>query len=419
MDWQAIILGLRENAGLSQMGLSKQISVERRTIGKYEFGERKPLPEIQARILSFINESGFSIQDIINKGNELKEGILKREKSIAFNLDYSSDLAELIGILIGDGEIHKDGEIRISFDPKKEKNYHKRRLFPLLNNVLGIGKNFYYESEKRISFGNKGFMKYLQNYCNLFPGSKAENEWRIPYWCYNNDKYIASCIRGLFDTDGCCQVNGKRIRISFGRFSRSNADLVKSIMKGLRILKIENKLVTARDGRYSIRIHSNPNVLIFFNSVGSSNPKHISRFLLWRLMRYESKIDIQGLKSIYWRVNRELGIRIAELDIPFFWNKMESHKEYIEKDNNYLEGYELKKKYHWEQILRELFNKVPTTQVAEMFQITDRSVRKWREGTRTPKYDFLPKLFKLTIKNGINVQRYEVNNGNPDNFPYG
>ena len=126
-------------------------------------------------------------------------------------------------------------------------------------------------------------------------------------------------MRGLFDTDGFFAYWGGSTEVMFGRFSDKNTNLVKSIERGLDYFGLKYKTAHTKDGRFRIRMHSKKDVLRFFELIGTSNIKQVTRFLLWRISAYEARIEIEGLNKLINKTNK-LGINIEEIKLPFFWN---------------------------------------------------------------------------------------------------
>jgi len=338
MDWQIIIIGLRKRLGLSHEKLANKIGVSRRSVGKYELGERKPNKEIQEILLEFIKNNNLNIKNLEITGKSFLEEAASREKSRMLNLSFSKELAEFIGIILGDGEIHKDGTIRISFDPKKDENFLYRRVFVLIERLLGNEISF--ESDKRVAFYNKDFVKFLEFECNLGSGSKSKSNISIPDWCLESKEYVKSVLRGLFDTDGYFGHWGGSIELMFGRFSDRCTNLVKDIEMCLTLLGIGFSTKHTKDGRYRIRMHSQRDIIRFFNMVGTSNIKHIVRFLLWRIARYEARIEIEGMKGACRKLNKLINIKISRTPIPFIWllGNNETLNEYIKEDEAFLKS---------------------------------------------------------------------------------
>lgn len=278
-EWTSLILGIRKILNLSQNQLARKLGLYKNTIMKYENYNIIPRRNSLRKVIRFVIKNNLDINKVINLGNSCVNGFSKDTKIPRLDLEFSEGLAELIGIILGDGEILKYGTIRISFDPKKDKNFLFRRVLPLIKNLLG--NNIYYESHKRIAFYNVAFRRFLQQKCDLNYGSKFRNNWGIPKWCFKKKEYLAAVLRGLFDTDGYIGYLRGKGEIMFGRFSDKCTILVNDIGNILDFFNIKNSTQHTPDGRFKIRITNKKGIVMFFNLIGSSNLRNIVRFLLF------------------------------------------------------------------------------------------------------------------------------------------
>ncbi|MFC1768552.1 LAGLIDADG family homing endonuclease [Nanoarchaeota archaeon] len=312
------VIGLRAISNLSISELSYHTMISRDTIIDIENMKVTPKENTIYKLINYIKNNDLIIRDVLLFGRTNNHGYSKNITIPKLNLKLSSDFAELIGIILGDGEINKDG-IRISFDPKKDVNFLERRVIHLIKTIFN-GK-IRYESYKRIAVYNIAFLRFLNEDCKLRKGSKFNNNTTIPGWCFNNQDYITSVLRGLFDTDGYFGYCNGSVEIMYGRFSDKCTNLVSDIEKALRILALEFSTQHTKDGRYKIRLTSKAEVLKFFSIVGSSNIKHITRFLLWRFAGYEAKIEKEGIQSLIESCNRLTNFKMENIDLPFLWNR--------------------------------------------------------------------------------------------------
>ena len=99
----------------------------------------------------------------------------------------------------------------------------------------------------------------------------------------------------------------------YGRFSVHSTNLIKSVKEGLERLNFKPLIKYSPDGRCKIRIQNKKDIIKFFSIIGTSNLKHIVRFLLWRIKRYEARIEVEGLKNLVQMVNELIKIDIKNV----------------------------------------------------------------------------------------------------------
>ena len=335
--WASIVLGIRKSLNLSQNELANRLGFSRYTPMRYENCLKTPRKNSIKKVLEFIDENSLNIETLKKLGQSCVNGYAKDTRIPKLKLGYSTELAELIGILLGDGEIMKDGTLRVSFDPKKDLNFHYRRTFPLVERLLG--NKLRHESYKRFAFYNTAFMRFLNEDCGLKSGNKSRNNWEIPKWCYDNEDYTKSVIRGIFDTDGYIGYCSGTIEIMFGRFSKDSTNLIRDIKQGLEKLDFTPIIKYSPDGRCKIQIFGKYNVIKFMSTFGSSNIKNIVRYLLWRLAGYPAKIESEGLDKLVKMINNLINEDITAVELPFFWseskfsylNEFKDDKEFVNK----------------------------------------------------------------------------------------
>lgn len=191
------------------------------------------------------NLLGFEVKNIYFKNISIREdhfqkltsliGISLNPKEIEFDfvknlgtnaftqpikkIKKSEDLAELIGIMLGDGNMWHT-HIKIAFD-KRDKRYmdYVEKLF---NKVFGIHlRRLIIEKTNQayLYCYNKLASQKLLDY-GLKKGNKIKNNLGIPEWIKANMDYSKKCVKGLIDTDGCIYFSkrDKQIYIKFTNF---------------------------------------------------------------------------------------------------------------------------------------------------------------------------------------------------------
>lgn len=192
----------------------------------------------------------------------------------------SSDLAEFIGIVMGDGGI-SEYQISITLHHQDDLEY-KRFVVDLIKNLFGITPAVYHDvknSVNNIVISRKKLVEFCVKELGLKRGNKIKQQIDIPIWIKINHNYQIACARGLFDTDGSVVkhkylVNGKLYSYKKLQFTTLSKPLLFSMYKILRRIKLNPRLARGKE----ICIDSKMYVQRYFNVIGSHNPKHLNRY---------------------------------------------------------------------------------------------------------------------------------------------
>lgn len=198
----------------------------------------------------------------------------------------SWELAELIGILIGDGGI-TNLQVRVSINKIDDSEYlsHICSLFKKLFHTNPTV--FYRESTSEILISRKALVDFLVSK-GLPKGNKITQEIDIPKWIKDDRNFSRACLRGIFDTDGCVYIDNhsKRKCSSINlAITSASGKLLYSIYE----LLAREMFVPTISSQRSIRIRKREQISMFFDKIGSSNPKHLKKYLNFlNLERYPS-----------------------------------------------------------------------------------------------------------------------------------
>lgn len=196
--------------------------------------------------------------------------------------EKNAELAELWGIMLGDGCVHKIKKykigvykITVSGHSIDDKDYLLNFVKPLLERLFNIKGRSYQSKSNRglhIHLDSRRVIDFFEE--NDFKsGNKIVNQVTIPDWIKNEDKLLASCLRGLFDTDGSFYqlTNQNSYQINF---CNNNQKLLKDVRQSLlklginvsRIMKNRRIVITRRS-----------EIAKFYKLIGFSNPKHLNK----------------------------------------------------------------------------------------------------------------------------------------------
>jgi len=196
--------------------------------------------------------------------------------------EKSEELAEFWGIMLGDGNVqkvqsYKVGVYKITIfgNSDSDRDYLINFVKPLGEKLFkvkaGILKQKSFK-ELSIIFYRKKIVDFFEQ--NEFPsGNKIINEVRIPNWIKNNDLYLAACLRGLYDTDGCFYklTNQNSYQI---HFCNNNFKLLTDVRNGLLTLGINvSKIIRNK----SIVITKKSEIEKFYKTIGFHNSKHLDK----------------------------------------------------------------------------------------------------------------------------------------------
>ncbi len=186
----------------------------------------------------------------------------------------SEDLAEFIGIMLGDGGLtHFQCSIYLNSDTDREfADYVK----DLINRLFKIVPKIYkHKKEKvlRVSVSGVNLIEYLTSK-GLSLGNKVHLQAGVPSWIKSKSEYINACIRGLIDTDGCFtlhkyKVNGKEYCYPKICFSNRSEPLLGFVYNELKGLGLNPK----RTFKYGVWLHNQNEVKRYLQVIGTRNYK--------------------------------------------------------------------------------------------------------------------------------------------------
>ncbi len=216
-----------------------------------------------------------------SKGGKLSKPKEKQAKMLAKN--YSTEVAEVMGIMLGDGNIwERKGfyYVRVCGHSTEDRKYLINHVKPLIKKIFNINMQTYKHktnNELYLTKGSKDFVFTLKNY-GLESGDKIKNNKGIPEWVFSSEDYLKACIRGLIDTDGSVTAITNR-NYTYIWFTNKNAALRDDFEKAMRILgyKIAKWNLSGTPETY---IGNKKGIRKFYKEIGFNNPKHELRFMM-------------------------------------------------------------------------------------------------------------------------------------------
>lgn len=192
---------------------------------------------------------------------------------------FSKELAEFVGIMIGDGGITKK-QVTVSLNHKTDKPYSVfvknliRKLFKVKPSVY-IDKK---ESTISIVVSRIHLVKFCKT-IGLKIGNKLEQNLDIPEWIKGDKNFEIPCIRGLVDTDGCIfnechKINNKKYCYPRLAFTSASKQLRSSVFEVLKEFGFKPRMRHNKD----VQLENREEIKKYFKLIGTHNPNHLKRF---------------------------------------------------------------------------------------------------------------------------------------------
>ncbi len=204
-------------------------------------------------------------------GGKSSSGGGRRTKNITIPKTVNEELAEFIGVCLGDGTM-TNYFIRISGDKRYDRHYFIY-LQSLVEGLFGFKPDIRTEKGRNLLYleiRSKTLCEYLHGEFGLPYGDKIENKAKIPHQVFKNVNLTRACLRGLVDTDGSISRRDDYMCLAFTSHNNSLKEQVFKIGSDLKLFTY----------KYNNQIGTNSlyNIMKFFREVGSSNISHVIRF---------------------------------------------------------------------------------------------------------------------------------------------
>ncbi|MBI2638323.1 LAGLIDADG family homing endonuclease [Candidatus Peregrinibacteria bacterium] len=198
---------------------------------------------------------------------------------------HSRNLAELIGIILGDGTI-SHYQTSISLNRYTDAQYGKY-VVSLIKRILCISPSIYErDSVLYIVISSVKFIRFLLRQ-GFAIGSKIRQQIDIPQWIKESDFLTKACLRGLFDTDGCFYTDrhvykSKKYLNGAINFTNRSLPILNFFKNTLEAFTFHPTQKT----KFSVFLRREDEIKRFFHIIGSSNSKHLEKFNSYLMQKY-------------------------------------------------------------------------------------------------------------------------------------
>lgn len=193
--------------------------------------------------------------------------------------EKSPELAEFIGILLGDGGL-SEYQVSVFLHSVTDAEY-SNFVIKKFEALFGVTPGIYDHKTqlvRSIVVSRVALVDYLHT-LGLPVGNKIKQHLDIPDWIKRNKEFLIPCIRGLIDTDGSVfthQYKSGSSLYSYKKlsFTSSSSSLLFSVYDALKAFGMNPRIGSNHD----VRLDSKDDMERYFRLIGSSNPKHLRRY---------------------------------------------------------------------------------------------------------------------------------------------
>lgn len=211
------------------------------------------------------------------------KGIIPGIKRYDLPSRYTEDLAEYVGILLGDGGI-TPGQVCVTLNGEADKDYVKF-VADLKTYLFGTKPRILQRKDSKaieIYLNGIQLVGYLTS-IGLKIGNKVKQQVDVPIWIKASKSYKMACLRGLMDTDGGVflhryKVNGKVYIYKKICFSNHSLPLLYFVAQALKDLGLTPKMITKIENK-KVWLYNKEEVECYLSLVGTHNS---------RLLKYQN-----------------------------------------------------------------------------------------------------------------------------------
>lgn len=197
----------------------------------------------------------------------------------------SEKLAELMGIVLGDGGINNVWQLVITLNSISDLEY-SQYVKSLLENLFGIKVAVRKRKNKNalvLVCSSTTLVDFLVSK-GAVRGNKIKQHINIPDWIKGNDRYEKHFVRGLVDTDGGLYIHRHKVANKLYKnigfcFASLSPKLINSVSGIMRKSGIEPHIMANESKIY---LYSQKAVLDYLSIFGSSNPRITEKYKQWR-----------------------------------------------------------------------------------------------------------------------------------------
>ena len=221
-----------------------------------------------ASLMNLSKKLNISLNKIknISCGRTSFASLEKSKKQYRIFPNHSKRLAEIIGIVLGDGNIYQfDRCQRLTISCNSSYGLYIKHIANLIKFVFRKAPKI----EKRSKVNCSDIRLYMQDIdlaLGLPAGNKIKNSVVIPEWIFAKKQYLIRCLKGLFETDGHYGAS-KKFYVEYIQFCNASQSLRNSVFVALESLGYSPQM-----GMSYVRLARKKQVLHFIKEARLERP---------------------------------------------------------------------------------------------------------------------------------------------------
>lgn len=238
------------------------------------------------------------------------------------------DLAEIIGIILGDGHIEFNKKysrttaysIYVAGSLSEDMDYYKNEINPIFFKLFNTKFNISSQrnDELIVRLYSKAIATFITK-LGIKLGNKVDNNIIPKIILDSNNLVKRAFLKGIFDTEGSIMFkkdyfskHSKPI-ISLGMKSYRFILELRNILEGLgfTVIFYKDKYFDKRNSKqfiiHKINLAGKKNLKKYLNIIGFRNPKHLTKIAIWNKFGfYPPRLNLQQRKDV---LNGKLSIK--------------------------------------------------------------------------------------------------------------
>ena len=246
----------------------KERAEKRKEIVQFYIKENKTIKEV-GKILNIAESTVFDRMKRLNIKSQPSKKLHYRniQYYVTPPKHYSNELAEFIGIMLGDGHI-SHFQIMVTLGTKEYE--YVEYVSKLMNRIFNTQSRIHTrkDGQRIVYVGSVEAVKWLENMG--LTHNKVEYQVDVPKWIYTKTSYMQNTIRGLIDTNGSIYKLKFGTQISFCNHSYP-------LLRSARAILVRLGFHPSQISGYNLYLTKRCDLLKFFKEIGFNNTKHRKR----------------------------------------------------------------------------------------------------------------------------------------------